>query len=289
VAEWFRRSATKIKTYDKKDTTEGIWIKCSNCGQVVYRKELAKNHYVCPSCSYHFRIRIDDYLKLLLDGDDYAEIAANIKPEDPLKFVGEKKYSLQITNAQAKTGLNDAVRIFSGPLSGIKTVLCVMDFSFIGGSMGSVVGEKISRGIEHARQNKLPLIIISASGGARMQEGAFSLMQMVKTSAKIAQFSKDGGLFISILTHPTTGGTTASFAMLGDIIIAEPNALIGFAGARVIKQTIGEDLPEGFQSAEFLLEKGFIDNIVHRTELKQTLSRILQRFGYKITVTLPKR
>ncbi len=160
MAEWFRRSATKIKTYDKKDTTEGIWVKCSRCGQVIYRKELAKNHHVCPSCSHHFRISIDDYLHLLLDDDDFVEIAAGIKPLDPLKFVGEKKYSVQLADAQAKTGLKDAVRILSGTLSGIKAVLAVMDFSFIGGSMGSVVGEKISRGIEHARQNKLPLIII---------------------------------------------------------------------------------------------------------------------------------
>ncbi len=280
MAEWFRRSADKIKTFDKRDTAEGIWIKCDRCAQVIYRKELEKNNHVCPSCSHHFRIRSEEYFRLLLDVDNFEEIGANVKPTDPLKFSADKKYSKQLSDAQEKTGLTEAVRTITGKINGIQTVLAIMDFAFIGGSMGSVVGEKISRAIEHARQNKLPLVIITASGGARMQEGAYSLMQMAKTSAKIAQFSRDGGLYISILSHPTTGGTTASFAMLGDIILAEPNALIGFAGARVIKQTIGEDLPEGFQRAEFLLEKGFLDNIVHRSELKSTLTRLFKMFGY---------
>jgi len=218
---------------------------------------------------------------LLDEPNNILEIGKNIKSVDPLKFHGTSKYIDQVKAAQEKTGYNDAIRTVVGEIGGYKTALGIMDFSFIGGSMGSVVGEKISRLVSYTIANKIPLIIVSASGGARMQEGSYSLMQMAKTSAMLARFSKEKGLFISILTDPTTGGTTASFAMLGDIILAEPNALIGFAGARVIKQTIGQDLPEGFQRAEFLLEKGFVDSIVHRSDLKKTLIMIFKFFQYQ--------
>lgn len=281
MVEWFRRSDVKIKTIDKKEIAEGLWVKCPRCNQVIYQRELEKNQHVCRSCSHHFRMSSNNYFSLLLDDNDNEKIGENIRPVDPLRFHGSKNYSQQLEAAKEKTGLSEAVQVVLGKINGIKTVLCVMDFSFIGGSMGSVVGERISRAIDRSREEKVPLIIITSSGGARMQEGAYSLMQLAKTSSKLAKLSAAGGLFIAVLTDPTTGGTTASFAMLGDIILAEPNALIGFAGARVIKQTIGEDLPEGFQRAEFLLEKGFVDNIVHRRELKQTLSNIFDFFGYK--------
>ena len=284
MAEWFRRSTNKITTINKKDTAEGIWIKCPKCDQVIYKEELIKKKYVCTVCSHHFRITSQQYFNLLLDNpDNYLEIGKNIQSTDPLNFNASKKYSDQIILAKKKTGYNDAIRTVVGEIGGYKTALGIMDFSFIGGSMGSVVGEKIYRLINHAIENNLPLLIITASGGARMQEGSYSLMQMAKTSAKLAQLSNTGGLFVTLLTDPTTGGTTASFAMLGDIILAEPNALIGFAGARVIKQTIGQDLPEGFQRAEFLLEKGFVDNIVHRFDLKQTMIDIFKFFNYHPT------
>ena len=279
MAEWFRRKSEKIKTFDKREIAEGMWLKCPQCQEVVYRKMLEENHFICNNCDHHFRITSNDYISLLLDGD-YEEIAANVQSADPLNFEGTKKYKEQIVAAQQKTGSLDAVRTLCGNVDGCKTVLAIMDFSFIGGSMGSVVGEKISRAIDHAAEHQLPLVIITASGGARMQEGAYSLMQMAKISTKLARYSDKGGLYIAVLTDPTTGGTTASFAMLGDIIIAEPNALIGFAGARVIKQTIGEDLPEGFQRAEFLLEKGFLDHIVSRDELKYTLSGLFSSFNF---------
>ncbi len=281
MVEWFRRSDVKIKTIDKKEIAEGLWIKCPGCNQVIYQRELEKNQHVCVSCSHHFRMSSDKYFNLLLDDSNYEKIGENVKPVDPLRFTGSKNYLQQLEAAKNKTGLSEAVRVVLGKMNGINTVFCVMDFSFIGGSMGSVVGERISRAIDKAREEKLPLVIITSSGGARMQEGAFSLMQLAKTSSKLAKFSDSGGLYIAVLTDPTTGGTTASYAMLGDLILAEPNALIGFAGARVIKQTIGEDLPEGFQRSEFLLEKGFIDHIVERKNLKQTLTEIFTFFGYK--------
>ena len=219
---------------------------------------------------------------MLLDGPEtITELNPNLTSVDPLGFKALKAYSDQLEAAKEKTGLNEAVVTVSATLDGYPLVLAVMDFSFIGGSMGSAVGEKISRAIDYAREHHYPLAIISSSGGARMQEGALSLMQMAKSSAKLSLFSNDGGLYVSILTDPTTGGVTASFAMLGDIILAEPGALVGFAGARVIKQTIGEDLPEGFQRAEFLLEKGFVDHIVHRSEMKATLAMLISFFGYE--------
>jgi acetyl-CoA carboxylase carboxyl transferase subunit beta len=240
---------------------------------------LEESHYICTNCTHHFRMSSDDYIHLLIDNEKYEEIAKDVQSTDPLNFQATKKYIEQIQDAQEKTGSRDAIKTIVGRMNGIQTVLAVMDFSFIGGSMGSVVGEKISRAIDRATKKKLPLVIITASGGARMQEGAYSLMQMAKICSKLARYSMQGGLYITVLTDPTTGGVTASFAMLGDIILAEPNALIGFAGARVIKQTIGEDLPEGFQRSEFLLDKGFVDRIVSRNELKTTLSDLFNFFN----------
>ena len=280
MVEWFRRSDVKIKTTEKKNIAEGLWIKCPQCNEVIYNKELEKNQYVCIACNHHFRMNSNKYLKLLIDNNEFEEYFTNITSNDPLKFESTKKYIDQIKDTTKKTGLNEAVRVVVGNINNIKTLLCIMDFSFIGGSMGSAVGEKISKGIDKARKDKLPLVIITSSGGARMQEGAYSLMQLAKTSSKLALLSEKKGLYVTVLTDPTTGGITASFAMLGDIILAEPNALIGFAGARVIKQTIGEDLPKGFQKSEFLLDKGFIDNIVDRKNLKNKLSEIFNFFGY---------
>lgn len=281
MTEWFRRKSEKIKTFDKREIAEGMWIKCPGCTEVVYRKTLSEQNYVCISCSHHFRITSSDYIDLLIDNSNFKEFCKNITSVDPLQFEATKKYTDQVAIAQAKTGSKDAVKTIIGNINGVETVLAIMDFSFIGGSMGSVVGEKIARSIDKARELKSPLFIVTASGGARMQEGAYSLMQMAKISTKLAQFSNEGGLYVALLTDPTTGGTTASFAMLGDIILAEPNALIGFAGARVIKQTIGEELPEGFQRAEFLLEKGFVDSIVDRSNLKSTITKIFTFFGYR--------
>ena len=278
--EWFRRKSEKIKTLDRKEIAEGMWLKCPHCREVVYRKMLEENHYICTSCTHHFRINSDDYIQLLIDDGKYEEIAGNVQSIDPLNFQATKNYVDQIKEAQEKTGNKDAVKTLVGNINGNKAVLSIMDFVFIGGSMGSVVGEKISRAIDRAAADHLPLVIITASGGARMQEGAYSLMQLAKTSSKLARYSELGGLYIAVLTDPTTGGTTASLAMLGDIILAEPDALIGFAGARVIKQTIGEDLPEGFQRSEFLLEKGFIDHIVSRDELKSVLSDLFSFFDF---------
>ena len=280
MTEWFRRKSEKIKTLDKREIAEGMWLKCPGCSEVVYRKAMLEQNYVCIGCSHHFRISSGDYINLLVDDAQFEEFCTNIVSVDPLEFVGTKKYADQLVVAKEKTGSKDAVKTIVGKIGGIQSVLAIMDFSFIGGSMGSVVGEKIARAIDKARELKCPILIITASGGARMQEGAYSLMQMAKISAKLAQFSEEAGLYVTLLTDPTTGGTTASFAMLGDIILAEPNALIGFAGARVIKQTIGEDLPERFQRAEFLLEKGFVDNIVDRSNLKSTLIKIFTFFGF---------
>ena len=280
MAEWFRRKSEKIKTLDKKEIAEGMWLKCPQCREVIYRKMLEENYYICTNCTHHFRISSDEYIQLLVDDVEYEEIAGNVQSENPLNFQATKNYTDQIRSAQEKTGNKDAVKTLVGNINGIRAVMAIMDFSFIGGSMGSVVGEKISRAIDRAADDHLPLVIITASGGARMQEGAYSLMQMAKISSKLARYSEMGGLYITVLTDPTTGGTTASFAMLGDIILAEPNALIGFAGARVIKQTIGEDLPEGFQRSEFLLEKGFIDHIVGRHDLKNTLSDLFSFFDF---------
>ena len=274
MSDWFRRESKNIKTVNKRDTQEGSWIKCPDCSSMIYKSVLQQDFFVCSQCSFHFRISSTEYIQILIDGD-YKEIGKNILSVNPLEFNNPKDYSLQLKNAHEKTGKDDAIIVLVGKINKIEIVLGVMDFSFIGGSMGSVVGEKIAMAIEYAENNRMPLIIITASGGARMQEGVLSLMQLAKTSSKLAKFSKNGGLFIPILTDPTTGGISASIAMLGDIIIAEPNALIGFAGPRVIKQTIGQDLPEGFQRSEFLFEKGFIDKIVERKDLKSIIANTI--------------
>ncbi len=274
---WFRRKDKNIQTEnsEKKDVKEGLWVKCPSCRQILYKAELMQSNNVCYKCSYHFRIPAANYIDILLDDGDRQSHFQDIKPKDPLKFKAQKKYSDQLAAAQQKTGQNDAVRVVEGKMNKKPVILAVMDFSFIGGSMGSAVGELLARAADLARKKKYPLIIISASGGARMMEGAYSLMQMAKTSAKLSQLAEAKIPYISLMTDPTTGGVTASFAMLGDINIAEPGALIGFAGPRVIKQTIGADLPEGFQRAEFLLEKGFLDMIVSRDELKEKITEVL--------------
>ena len=272
---WFHRKEQNLKESKKKDIPSGLWEKCSSCNEILYKLELDKRHSVCHHCNHHFRVSPDVYLNLLFEEGQYTELFKDLKTTDPLNFKAGKKYKNQLKTAMEKTGHLDAIRCFDGMLIDRKIILGIMNFKFIGGSMGIVVGEKVVRAIVYAKDNKVPLIIICASGGARMQEGALSLMQMARTSAQLAQFSKSGGLYVSLLTDPTTGGVTASFGMLGDVILAEPGALIGFAGPRVIKQTIGEDLPAGFQRAEFLMDKGFVDRIVPRIELKNELYNLI--------------
>ena len=279
--DWFKRKKESLQAVDRKEMPDGLWVKCSECGEIIYKKELDKKLYVCPKCDFHFRIGSSDYLNILIDKGTFSEFNENITSADPLKFKDSKKYSERYKLATQKTGLTEAVTTGKGKIEGISIIIAIMDFSFLGGSMGSVVGEKVSRAADVALKEHIPFIIISASGGARMHEGVLSLMQMAKTSAKLALLAEAKIPYISILTHPTTGGTTASYAMLGDIHIAEPRALIGFAGPRVIKQTIGQDLPEGFQRSEFLLEHGFIDAIIHRHELKSRLAGILRFFQYE--------
>ena len=272
---WFHRKEQNLKESKKKDIPSGLWEKCSSCNEILYKLELDKRHSVCHHCNHHFRVSPDVYLNLLFEEGQYTELFKDLKTNDPLNFKAGKKYKNQLKTAMEKTGHLDAIRCFDGMLIDRKIILGIMNFKFIGGSMGIVVGEKVVRATVYAEENKVPLIIICASGGARMQEGALSLMQMARTSAQLAQFSKSGGLYVSLLTDPTTGGVTASFGMLGDVILAEPGALIGFAGPRVIKQTIGEDLPAGFQRAEFLMEKGFVDRIVPRIEIKNELYNLI--------------
>jgi acetyl-CoA carboxylase carboxyl transferase subunit beta len=279
---WFRRSAQKILSTERKNLTSDLWTKCPSCSEYIYRDELERSQFVCPTCSHHFSISCRKYLEHLLDSQNgYTELNPTLTSVDPLEFKAQRKYIDQIKAAKEKTGLKEAVITVVGTIGNYPVVLGVMDFAFIGGSMGSAVGEKVSRATDYAREHHHPLVIVSSSGGARMQEAALSLMQMAKTSAKLSLFSQAGGLYISVLTDPTTGGVTASYAMLGDIILAEPGALIGFAGARVIKQTIGQELPDGFQRAEFLREKGFVDHIVPRKDLKDTLSHLIGFFGYE--------
>ena len=270
---WFRRQKKGIQTdtQDKKDTPEGLWHKTPS-GKIVDNDELIDNNFVSPEDNFHIRIGSQEYFKILFDDNEYEVLFDNLISADPLKFVDTKSYPKRIKDAQKKTGLNEAIKVAYGKSYGKKLTIASMDFTYIGGSMGSVVGEKISRAIDHAIKEKTPLVIISKSGGARMMEGAISLMQMAKTSAKLTQLSKNKLPYISLCTDPTTGGTTASFAMLGDIIISEPGALIGFAGPRVVKDTTGQDLPEGFQKSEFLLENGFIDFISHRNDLKKNIN-----------------
>lgn len=273
---WFKRSKENILSDTLKvDIPDGLWEKCPECGEIIHKKQIAENLWTCSKCQYHFRIGSKQYIEILLDKGTFKEINKKMKSADPLSFTDSKKYTDRVEAAIKKTGLNDAVRTGIGKIKGINVAFGCMDFSFIGGSLGSVAGEKISRLIDKAAKEKIPLIIISSSGGARMMEGAYSLMQMAKTSAKLALYSELKLPYISILTNPTTGGTTASFAMLGDFNIGEPKALIGFAGPRVIKQTIGKDLPEGFQTSEFILEHGFLDMVVNRKELKEKIFNIL--------------
>ena len=276
--DWFKRKKEVLKPIDKKEMPDGLWIKCNNCTEIIYKKELEKKLFVCPKCDFHFRIGSEEYIKILIDQGSFSEINQNIQSADPLKFKDDKKYTDRYKAAVKKTGIKEAVVTGTGKIDGMPIAMAIMDFRFLGGSMGSVVGEKVSRIIDVAREKNYPLIILSASGGARMHEGVLSLMQMAKTSAKLALLSESKIPYISILTDPTTGGTTASYAMLGDVQIAEPGALIGFAGPRVIKQTIGEDLPEGFQRSAFVQDHGFIDVVVTRSELKQTVSSFIRFF-----------
>ena len=270
------KSGITTKSKDKKEIPEGLWYSCPSCKTTATSDDHALNNWVCVSCNYHERIGSAEYFKILFDDGKCREFNAGMSSGDPLKFVDTKAYPDRLKASQMKTGLQDAIKTSSGKIEGESAVIACMDFRFIGGSMGSVVGEKIARAIDLSIKKKCPFICISKSGGARMMEAGFSLMQMAKTSAKLTQLAEAKLPFISILTDPTTGGVTASFAMLGDLNIAEPNALIGFAGPRVVKETIGKDLPEGFQRSEFLLEHGFLDYIVSRDELKSKLAQSLK-------------
>jgi acetyl-CoA carboxylase carboxyl transferase subunit beta len=273
---WFKRTDKGIKTStaEKKDAPDGLWFKTPN-GNIIHTRELKNNSYVCPEDDFHVKIGSKEYFEILFDNNKFTELDKEMKSGDPLNFVDTKPYSSRIVATIAKTELNDAVRSVVGKLNGLDIVVSCMDFSFIGGSMGSVVGEKISRAIDYSLEHKIPFLMISKSGGARMMEAGFSLMQMAKTSAKLALLDQARIPYISLMTDPTTGGVTASYAMLGDFNIAEPEALIGFAGPRVIRETIGKDLPKGFQSSEFVLEHGFLDFIIDRRLLKTRLSTLL--------------
>jgi acetyl-CoA carboxylase carboxyl transferase subunit beta len=274
---WFKRESGELDTSgEKKVRTEGLWVKCENCRQIIWKKDLEENMNVCPKCDKHFRLDARTRLAQLLDDNQYTTFDANISSTDPLKFVDLKPYSSRLKRAQQDTGLKDAVMNAQGKLMGKPVIASVMEYSFIGGSMGAVVGEAITRAIEKAGDTRTPLIIVSASGGARMMEGVISLMQLAKISAALAKLDKLKVPYISLLTDPTTGGVTASFAMLGDLNIAEPGALIGFAGPRVIEQTIRQKLPPGFQRSEFLLQHGMLDAVVPRKQLKPYIARALE-------------
>jgi len=262
---------------EKRDIApEGVWLKCKECGETILKNELERNLYVCPFCDFHMTLSAKQRIEILLDEGSFKEIDTEVTSIDPLGFVDTKSYVDRLLDVKAKTGLNSAVVTGTGKIEGMKVAFAAMDFAFVGGSMGSVVGEKVARLIELATEKKLPLIIVSASGGARMQEGILSLMQMAKTNACLAEHNEKGLLYISVCAHPTTAGVMASYAAVGDIVIAEPGALMGFAGPRVIKETIRQDLPEGFQRAKFMLEKGFVDIISHRRDLRETLARLLR-------------
>ena len=274
---WFKRQSAGIQTRrsDQNETPENYWRKCPECDQILSEREVRENALVCPSCGHHYRMGGLGYLELLFDDSAFTRHDTDLRSADPLDFVDQKAYPARIASAEAKTGMNDAAVSGTGTIEGLPLSVAAMDFSFIGGSMGSVVGEIVARSVRRAVDEERACLIISQSGGARMMEGALSLMQMAKTSANLAVLAERGLPFVSLMTHPTTGGVTASFAMLGDLNLAEPKALIGFAGPRVIRETIGRDLPPGFQRSEFLLEKGFIDKIVPRTELRDTLGHLL--------------
>ena len=277
---WFTRKKEGIttSTSDKKETPEGYWVKCTNCKTLFTAQDLAKNNGVCDRCSHHERLSAEGYFSIIFDNGKFTELDAKLSSADPLKFTDTKNYKDRVAATQKSTGLKDAIRTAKGKLESNDFVVAAMDFAFIGGSMGSVMGEKIARAIDEAIKLKAPFMIISKSGGARMMEAGFSLMQMAKVSGKLGQLADAGLPYISYLTDPTTGGVTASFAMLGDINIAEPGALIAFAGPRVVKETIGRDLPDGFQTSEFLLEHGFLDYIIDRTEIRPKLSMSLSFF-----------
>lgn len=272
---WFRKDKKPLKAEDRRDVPTDVFDKCRGCGEILYRERLAQNLNVCPTCGYHLRIGAHAYISILMDAGSFEEFDADLRAADPLGFSDLKDYPTRIAAAEAK-GKNEGLLSGTGTLEGIDVVLAVMDFDFIGGSMGSVVGEKIARAGLVALKKKIPFMIVSASGGARMQEGIYSLMQMAKTSTVLARIHDEGLPFISILTHPTTGGVTASYAMLGDVNLAEPGALIGFAGPRVIEETIKQELPQGFQRAEFLQEHGMVDRVVDRRELKAMVGTILR-------------
>ena len=275
---WFKRESGELENSgrEKKVRTEGLWVKCEHCRQIIWKKDLAENLNVCPKCEKHFRIDARTRLEQLLDDGQYDVFDSNLVSTDPLKFVDLKAYSSRLKQAQEDTGLKDAIINVTGKLNGRQVIVSAMEYSFIGGSMGAVVGEEITRAIERATETKVPIIIISASGGARMMEGVVSLMQLAKISAALARLDEARVPFISVLTDPTTGGVTASFAMLGDLNIAEPGALIGFAGPRVIEQTIRQKLPPGFQRSEFLLEHGMLDAVVQRKQMKSYIARALE-------------
>jgi len=276
---WFKKQKSSESESPKRSKiAEGMWLKCNHCREIVYRKEVDRNNKVCPKCDYHFPISVTERISLLVDFGTFKEWDADLGPEDPLGFHDTKSYKDRVRAQQDKTGRKDAMVIGEGVINGRRVALCVFDFGFMGGSMGSVVGEKICRAIDRALEAKLPVILVTASGGARMQEGILSLMQMAKTSASVAKLGEAKLPFICLLADPTFGGVTASVAMLGDVIIAEPKALIGFAGPRVIEQTIKQQLPDQFQRAEFLLEHGMIDMIVERKQLKETLSTLVGHF-----------
>ena len=275
---WFRREHTPLVRADQESRVpEGLWVKCGSCKEILYRKDVVKNFSVCPKCGFHFRISARERLEMFFDGP-FEEFDLGLTSADPLKFVDTKPYATRLRDGKAKTNASDAVICAVGPLGGITTVVAAMEYAFIGGSMGVVVGEKVTRAAERALGERLPLVVVSCSGGARMMEGTLSLMQMAKISAALSRLDAARLPFLSVLTDPTTGGVTASFAMLGDLNIAEPGALIGFAGPRVIEQTIRQKLPEGFQRSEFLLEHGMVDMVVDRRELKKTLVRSLKFF-----------
>ena len=278
LIDWFaniRKTETPIQKQKEREIADGLWAKCSACGTVAYTKDLQANQMVCPECNHHERVDSDERIKQLIDANTWQPLSEEVVPTDPLKFRDRKEYRLRLQDYQAKTGLTDAVKTGTGLIDGLPIALGVMDFRFMGGSMGSVVGEKLCRLIEQATAESFPVVIICASGGARMQEGILSLMQMAKISGALHRHREAKLLYIPVLTHPTTGGVTASFAMLGDIILAEPEATIGFAGRRVIEQTLREKLPEGFQTSEYLLQHGFVDAIIPRTQLKKTLAQLI--------------
>jgi len=272
---WFRKEKSGLAAQEKKNIPEGLWTKCPSCGEIVYSKKMEELFWVCPNCQFHFKISSRKYISILLDDGRLEEYDRNLFSLDPLKFKDLKKYTDRVKAAQEKSKTNDGVIAGMGKMGGIDVSFAIMDFSFIGGSMGSVVGEMIARAIERAVERKVPLVVVSCSGGARMQEGILSLMQMAKTSGLLTVLAEKKIPYISVLTNPTTAGVMASYASLGDVIIAEPKALLGFAGPRVIQQTIGQDLPEGFQSSEFFLEKGFLDKIVERKNLREMVIALL--------------